>query len=308
MQDTVGFGESVANPVTIDLHVRIFERLPVVEVDITQQLLGAARAGIERLPDDRRPDDAPAAALASNMRVRNLRMIQLHDIARLAARRTPMTGTQPSACRRTGGPCRRWNSRRDVSRVIPPDVLARLERACPRRLRRACRRQTLTDVAVELLDRGVPRHRMVTDLDGARALRRRSHPAGPRGADRPRGGGAVHALAGRESMDPHAAVARILHWARSRPPRYETWHSVVAALRDVPVEVAPAQRRTSIRHKWPETARPCSRHPRRPPLPRLLRDRQAEFLVVDEPADRSGERSPVTDVHAQCGHGDHSAT
>jgi hypothetical protein len=29
---------------------------------------------------------------------------------------------------------------------------------------------------------------------------------------------------------------RIVHWVRTRPPRYETMHSVAAALRDVPAK------------------------------------------------------------------------
>ena len=41
-QAIAGFGEHAANPIKIDLHARIFERLPVAEVDITQQVLGIA--------------------------------------------------------------------------------------------------------------------------------------------------------------------------------------------------------------------------------------------------------------------------
>ena len=86
--------------------------------------------------------------LRRRMRVRNLRMIQLHDIARLAAR---LNADDWDAV--VGVPAHWWAlpplelASRHVSQVIPPDVLARLERACPRRLRRACRRQTLTDVS-----------------------------------------------------------------------------------------------------------------------------------------------------------------
>ena len=169
-------------------------------------------------------------------------MIQLHDIARLAERMNPDDWDGGSACRRTGGPCRRWNSRRTpFRRVIPPDVLARSNV------------RVLVVFGAPVGDRPSPTCRGRTSgsrrspasnghRPGRSACATSSIASGrTASADRPRGGGAVHALA-ESPWTRMPQWRRILHWARSRPPRYETWHSVVAALRDVPVEVAPAQR------------------------------------------------------------------
>src|SRR3984957_7161663 len=80
-------GEHVDNPINVELHTRVAESLPVREIDITQYLLaGSPHPGLNAYPT--------AASLmlhlllhaAGNMRARALRLIQLHDIALLAAR------------------------------------------------------------------------------------------------------------------------------------------------------------------------------------------------------------------------------
>lgn len=79
------FGEHMDNPIKIELHTRILERLPLREIDITQFLFSInAHSGLNAYPS--------AASLmmhlllhaAGNMRAHALRLIQLHDIARLA--------------------------------------------------------------------------------------------------------------------------------------------------------------------------------------------------------------------------------
>src|SRR5262249_9504434 len=83
----VVFGEHIDNPLKIELHTEITERLPVSEVSITSDLWPRITvAGISRY--------SSAAALmkhlllhaAGSMRARALRGIQLHDIALLAKR------------------------------------------------------------------------------------------------------------------------------------------------------------------------------------------------------------------------------
>jgi hypothetical protein len=79
-------GEHVDNPIKIELHTSIRERLPVAETDITAFvfLSTGAHAGLNPYPS--------AVALmmhltlhaAGNMRAHALRLIQLHDIARIA--------------------------------------------------------------------------------------------------------------------------------------------------------------------------------------------------------------------------------
>ncbi|MCE3284390.1 MAG: hypothetical protein K0R70_646 [Steroidobacteraceae bacterium] len=241
----VGFGESAANPVNVDLHVRIRERLPVVEVDITPKVLVSQ-------PQPGLNDYRSIAALmthlllhaAGNMRFRSLRLIQLHDIARLAAR---LTADDWNAV--VGIPPHWWAlpplqlASHYFPQVVPLDVLARLERACPRWLRRACRRQSLTDVSLSNLwieaFPGIewsptPRERVRYVVD--RIWPRREVLVAREDVVR-----AVPWLA-ESAWTRMPQWRRILHWARSRRPRYETWHSVAAALRDAPVEAAPAQR------------------------------------------------------------------
>jgi hypothetical protein len=243
-QAIVGFGENVANPVNVDLHVRIFERLPVVEVDITQQLLGAQPGpGLHDYPTIAALMTHLLLHAAGNMRFRSLRMIHLHDIARLAAR---LKADDWDAV--VGVPSHWWAlpplelASRHFPQVIPPDVLARLERTCPRWLRRACRRQSLTDVSlsnpwieafpgIEWSPTSMARMRYVVNRiwpSREVLISRQDPPALPWMAE--------------SAWMQMPQWRRMLHWARSRPPRYETWHSVAAALRDAPLEVAPAQR------------------------------------------------------------------
>jgi len=79
------FGEHETNPIKIELHDAVREPLPLREVDITASLLPpAARPGLHPYP-------SPAALMrhlllhaAGNVCNRCVRLIQLHDIARLA--------------------------------------------------------------------------------------------------------------------------------------------------------------------------------------------------------------------------------
>ncbi len=238
-----GFGESAANPVKVDVHVRVFERLPLAEVDITQQVLVTQPApGLNGYPTIAALMTHLLLHAAGNMRFRSLRMIQLHDIAGLARRLSADDWNAVAAV-----PSQWWAlppldlASRYFPQVVPPDVLARFERACPRGLRRACRRQALTDVSLSnLWIEAFPGIEWSpTAAEWVRYVVKRVRP------DR-------EVLVGREEqvralpwMAESAWVhmpqwRRILHWARSRPPRYETWHSVSAALRDAPVEARTA--------------------------------------------------------------------
>jgi hypothetical protein len=139
------FGEHAANPLKIDLHVRIREFLPV-EVDITERVLSACpERGLNGYPTHAGLLSHLLLHAAGNMRNRCLRMIQVHDIARVAAR---LDADDWAAVIRTPSPWWALPPLQLASRyyplAVPPGVLAGLARDCPRRLRRACRRQALT--------------------------------------------------------------------------------------------------------------------------------------------------------------------
>lgn len=79
------FGEHIGNPIKIELHGRIAERLPLREVTITAQVFPAApRAGLNAYPS------LPALMrhlllhAAGNLCAHGIRLIHLHDIAALA--------------------------------------------------------------------------------------------------------------------------------------------------------------------------------------------------------------------------------
>src|SRR6202040_324271 len=94
-------GEHVDNPVKIEVHTRIAERLPVTAQDITQFLFPmAAHDGLNAYPSMVSLMMHLLLHAAGNIRARALRLIQLHDIALLAARFVPsdweeLLATQP---------------------------------------------------------------------------------------------------------------------------------------------------------------------------------------------------------------------
>ena len=234
----VGFAEHVGNPIKVDLHVRIRERLPLVEVEITPMLLDTPMPGLNGYPSAGALMAHLLLHAAGNMAYRSLRLIHLQDIARLAARLevadwdvvagldSPWWALPPLEL-----------ASRYCGHGVPPAVLARLERACPRKLRRAIARRTLTDVSLSnpWIEAFPGIEWSPTRLDGLRYAAQRIRPR-------------RETLIAREDTvraTPWMAESqwtrmpqwrRIVRWVRSRPPRYETMHSVAAALREAPAE------------------------------------------------------------------------
>jgi Uncharacterised nucleotidyltransferase len=231
-----GFGENAANPIRIDLHVRIFERLTVAEPDITQKVLGSRpEPGLNGYPTNAALMMHLLLHAAGNMRTRTLRMIQLHDIAGLAAR---MNADDWDALTRETAQWWRLPplelAARHYPGVIPPDVLANLARACAHHLRRVCRRQTLTDVSLSnLWIEAFPGIEWSpTRTDRVRYVVSRVWPDRETLDSRQSPAQAQHHpwMTG----NPWTSLPqwrRILRWVRSRPPRVETMFMVAAALR-----------------------------------------------------------------------------
>jgi hypothetical protein len=212
--------------------------LPLVEVDITPLLLGSAQAGLHGYPSIGALMTHVLLHAAGNMAGRSLRLIHLQDIARLATR---MDAANWDVLVGLDSPWWALPPLEFASRycgcVVPPAVLARLERACPRRLRRAMDRHTVSDVSLSnpWIEAFPGIEWSPTRLDGLRYAVQRVRPR-------------------RETLDARVDTVRaspwmaespwtrmpqwrrIVHWARTRPPRYETMHSVAAALREVPAE------------------------------------------------------------------------
>jgi hypothetical protein len=232
-----GFGEHNDNPLKIEVHTRVAEALPVRPVDITLSLW----------PEEPQPGlnwYADLAALmrhlllhaAGNIRAHALRLIQLYDIAALAARfggddwrgliAEPRNGERlwwafpPLAL-----VARYWPSR------IPAEVIEELRAACPRMLRFATERQTLTDVSwSNLRIHAFPGIAWSRSLgEAARFMRDRALPG------RDALAGLQLALRAQPQLGqvPWYGLShgnRILRWLFSRPPRVQTMTSVVAAL------------------------------------------------------------------------------
>lgn len=147
------WGDHADNAIKIELHTRIVELLPIRSVDVTPIVLSREmHAGLNPYPD---PSALMAHLLlhaAGNMRTRVLRLIQLHDIAKLAGR----FGAEDwerlrTACRNETG---LWwlappliVTDRYYPGLIPPTLLAQLESECPWLLARVSRRQGLMEVS-----------------------------------------------------------------------------------------------------------------------------------------------------------------
>ena len=230
-------GEHRDNSIKIELHTRIMEPLPIRETDITSFLLpGPMPAGLNAYPS--------AAALmshlllhaAGNMRARALRLIQLHDIARLAVRFSDSDWAELRAARPHGKGL--WwaaapltLTARYYPATIPRDYLAQLQSECPWLLAKLSRRHQLVAVSWSNLRiqafPGIEWAR--TPLEALRFAISRIWPSR----------GALRDLQVFTTQNPPVATipwygishgARILRWIFSRPPRVQTMLTVRAAL------------------------------------------------------------------------------
>jgi putative nucleotidyltransferase-like protein len=236
-RQSVAFGEHVDNPIKIELHTRIRERLPVNETEITAFLLPrAASPGINSY-------QSPAFLMmhlllhaAGNMRARALRMIQLHDIAKLAERF--VSGDwEELLTTRPNGQALWWAmpplmlTARYYAGAIPAFVFVRLQTECPWLLSRITRAQLVADVSwsnikVHALP-GIewsqsPREalvfvvrRILPSRDARLELRRFS---------------AYHSGGSEIPWYGISQAARVLRWVFSRPSRVQTLLTVRAAL------------------------------------------------------------------------------
>ncbi len=230
-------GEHVDNPIKIDLHVLIAERLPLVEHDFTELVQPARREpGLNAYPSLAALMLHVLAHAAGSMVHRGVRLIQLEDIARLAKQ---MTDADWEALLRAHGAARRlwWAAAplvltgRYRPLAAPAAVIAHLARDCPKLLRTAARRRTLTGFSYSHA-RIDPAPGIVWVRSGKelwKYIASRVHPSSQQLAQ-------LDLLARTEpwSAEPawyaQSQTRRILRWVTSRPLRTETMQPVRAAL------------------------------------------------------------------------------
>jgi hypothetical protein len=146
------FGEHADRPLKIDLHTRIAERLPMHEVDVSSVMFSdQAQPGLNPYPSIAALFTHLLLHAAGNMVSRSLRMIQLHDLALLAARMLEPDWAALLELRRRQS---LWWAvppiellARYYPRSVPTEVLITLRPQCPRTLRTIARRQTLSQVS-----------------------------------------------------------------------------------------------------------------------------------------------------------------
>ena len=243
-----GFGEHVDNPIKIEIHTAVAESLPVRAVDITERLKhGRAQPGLNHYPDLVSLLLHLLLHAAGNMRAHALRQIQLHDIAMVASlfyerdwsalleqrqdKEQPWWLFPPLAL-----------AARYYPGHVPPEVLRAAEAVCPRVLRLATARQSLTDVSWSNLRihalPGLEWSR--TPLDALRFMLSRAWPSRRSLADIEL---ARHAQPQLDQV-PWYGVShggRMVRWLFSRPPRVQTIVSVRAALESMDVEAPAAE-------------------------------------------------------------------
>jgi hypothetical protein len=230
------FGEHEDYPIKVDLHTRIGERLPVTGVDITAQIFPLQpKAGLNSYPSRGALLLHLMLHAAGSMTSRSLRLMHLHDIARLAAATTATQWSQLSDLLVT---TRGWwwaypslaLIDRYQSGLIPGEVLAAARRACPRSLRRLCRRSNLSSVSYTSVSiAAFPGLAWCASLsERLRYLRQRILPDTEQIASRKVYTGDFWA---RKSPWSHMSQGRrTLHWLFARPRRQAPLYIAQAAL------------------------------------------------------------------------------
>lgn len=150
-------GEHADNDLKIDLHEHVWEALPLQRADVTARIMPPQpHPGLNRYPS--------AASLmihlllhaAGAIVLRNVRLLQLHDVALLSARMTARDWDELlRLCATDAGYWWAWPplvlTARYYPGVLPQSLLGATAAACPAVLRVVARRQTLSDVSLSHL-------------------------------------------------------------------------------------------------------------------------------------------------------------
>ena len=228
-------GENADNPIKIELHRHLIERLPWQFTSLPTDVMPARSS-----PGLNNYSSTSALMLhlllhaAGAMPARGLRLIQLHDIAELARRMSAADWSEIIEVQKTASlwwafPPLHLTARYYPSR-IPPDVLNVFERACPRRLRSMARRNSFFDYSHSYL--------WVEAFPGIRWCRslpqmieyaaNRIHPSTAQRIKRQRLA-ASEQWAQRGDWTRRSQASRVLRWLTSRPVRPSALHAIQTA-------------------------------------------------------------------------------
>ncbi len=231
------FGENADNSVKIELHDRICERLPWRITDMSERIFPPhPQPGLHGYPSKASMMIHLLLHAAGSMTTRALRLLHLHDLARLSSRMTEPDWDEMLALGSRDG--RMWwafppliLTSRYYASTIPGHVLEALAKDCPHLLKASFRRATFHDVSCsylwveafpgirwsqsigEMLEYSVSR---VRPTAGQLALRRKV-------AD-------TQACADRGQWSRLSQGRRILRWITAPQMRPLAMHSVHAAL------------------------------------------------------------------------------
>jgi len=226
-------GEHIDNPINIELHSAIAERLPVSPVDITGlTFTKRVHPGLNSYPSQAALMRHLLLHAAGNLRARALRYIQLHDLARLGSR---LRGADWAELSGAGDI---WWAlaplalvQRYAAATVPDSVMRCAAAGCPALLRRACQHKRLTDVSwAKLRIEALPGLEWcASPFDAVRfALRR----AWPRRVDLEELGTASRAIDYSSAVPWYGLshAARIVRWIFGSPPRVQAIYAVQQAL------------------------------------------------------------------------------
>ncbi|HKE96561.1 MAG TPA: nucleotidyltransferase family protein [Povalibacter sp.] len=233
----VDFGEHVDNPLKVEVHEVIAERLPCSAVDITDQTWPvAAVPGLHSYSSNATALRHLLLHAAGNMRARAARLIQFHDIALLTRRmsRSDWEELLPDQATTQASwwmlPPLRLTARY-YGAAIPLTVIASVEPFCPRALRRAAGRHQLADISWSQIRipafPGIEWSRSITET--LQFMKSRIWP-GRRTLQELRVGVDQMPQLSRIPWYGQSHATRIARWMFSQPPRVQTLHSVRRAL------------------------------------------------------------------------------
>ena len=240
-QDAAGLGEHAGNDIKVELHERICERLPWRLTDISEIIHPAEPLpGCHGYPSRASLMSHLVLHAAGCMTFQALRLLHLHDLARLSTTMTRDDWEQFLESRHDVGeiwwgfPPLEMTSRYFPS-TIPAGVLAAVAADCPYWLQRASRRRSLCDVSLSHLwvdaFPGIGWSRSVGELLEYAASRLR--PSAAQLAQREHQQ-STEAWARHNQWSKLSQGRRILRWVTSRPTRPATMHAMRAAFAEAP--------------------------------------------------------------------------